>query len=254
MEMAALMSNSSPIVGRASCYNAAGNEGRLRLLGRDCEAQIPAGSVLSGNREAMNASVGLRIAKRACGRIIGSRNYSFLEYGAAYRSGSLSRRFKQAAAAATIVCRSAPAQVSVPDGMRVFFFFLSILLVLLLLTWGLYINYKALWAMFREELAFLDGIFSFLLIPGAALQFSDPSLRETDPDVHAIIECEKRRQFRGLELIASENFTSRAVMEAVGSCLTNKYSEGLPGKRWGFHSCQNCVSTGGTFFSPIPRV
>ncbi|CAM6023774.1 unnamed protein product [Sphagnum balticum] len=182
MEMAALMSNSSPIVGRASCYNAAGNEGRLRLLGTDCEAQIPAGSVLSGNHEAMNASVGLRIAKRACGRIIGSRNYSFLEYGAAYRSGSLSRRFKQAAAAATIVCRSVPAQVSVADG--------------------------------------------------TALQFSDPSLRETDPDVHAIIECEKRRQFRGLELIASENFTSRAVMEAVGSCLTNKYSEGLPGKRY----------------------
>lgn len=134
------------------------------------------------------------------------------------------------------------------------FFFLSFFLLLLLLTWGLYINYKALWAMFREELAFLDGIFSFLLIPGAALQFSDPSLRETDPDVHAIIECEKRRQFRGLELIASENFTSRAVMEAVGSCLTNKYSEGLPGKRWGFHSCQNCLSTGGTFFSPILRV
>jgi glycine/serine hydroxymethyltransferase len=66
----------------------------------------------------------------------------------------------------------------------------------------------------------------------AALRFSDPSLEELDPDVHAIIECEKRRQFRGLELIASENFTSRAVMEAVGSCLTNKYSEGLPGKRY----------------------
>jgi glycine/serine hydroxymethyltransferase len=44
------------------------------------------------------------------------------------------------------------------------------------------------------------------------------------------------------------------VMEAVGSCLTNKYSEGLPGKRWCFHSCKNCLSTGGTFFSPILRV
>ena len=50
--------------------------------------------------------------------------------------------------------------------------------------------------------------------------------------MNAIIEQEKQRQFRGLELIASENFTSRAVMEAVGSCLTNKYSEGLPGKRY----------------------
>lgn len=69
-------------------------------------------------------------------------------------------------------------------------------------------------------------------VPEGATRFVDPPLSEIDPDVHAIIECEKRRQFRGLELIASENFTSRAVMEAVGSCLTNKYSEGLPGKRY----------------------
>lgn len=60
----------------------------------------------------------------------------------------------------------------------------------------------------------------------------DCSLGEADPDVHALILKEKDRQFKGLELIASENFTSRAVMEAVGSCLTNKYSEGLPGKRY----------------------
>ncbi|CAM6098862.1 unnamed protein product [Calypogeia fissa] len=66
----------------------------------------------------------------------------------------------------------------------------------------------------------------------ASLHFADLPLEELDPEMHAIIECEKRRQFRGLELIASENFTSRAVMEAVGSCLTNKYSEGLPGKRY----------------------
>ena len=50
--------------------------------------------------------------------------------------------------------------------------------------------------------------------------------------MYAIIKNEKRRQIYGLELIASENFTSRAVMEANGSCLTNKYSEGLPGKRY----------------------
>lgn len=62
----------------------------------------------------------------------------------------------------------------------------------------------------------------------------DCSLGEADPDVHAIILKEKDRQFKALELIASENFTSRAVMEAVGSCLTNKYSEGLPGKRYIF--------------------
>jgi len=68
--------------------------------------------------------------------------------------------------------------------------------------------------------------------PEGKQSFVDPPLSELDPDMHAIIEQEKQRQFRGLELIASENFTSRAVMEAVGSCLTNKYSEGLPGKRY----------------------
>lgn len=50
--------------------------------------------------------------------------------------------------------------------------------------------------------------------------------------MYSLIESEKVRQFSGLELIASENFTSRAVMETLGSCLTNKYSEGLPGKRY----------------------
>ncbi|KVI02463.1 Pyridoxal phosphate-dependent transferase [Cynara cardunculus var. scolymus] len=62
--------------------------------------------------------------------------------------------------------------------------------------------------------------------------FVDHELSDVDPEVSAIIGNEKQRQFRSLELIASENFTSRAVMEAVGSCLTNKYSEGLPGKRY----------------------
>ncbi|XP_047342028.1 serine hydroxymethyltransferase 3, chloroplastic [Impatiens glandulifera] len=62
--------------------------------------------------------------------------------------------------------------------------------------------------------------------------FKDDALSEVDPAVHSIIRKEKQRQFKSLELIASENFTSQAVMEAVGSCLTNKYSEGLPGKRY----------------------
>ena len=52
------------------------------------------------------------------------------------------------------------------------------------------------------------------------------------PQMYAIMKKEKTRQKLGLELIASENFTSRAVMEVSGSCLTNKYSEGLPGKRY----------------------
>ncbi|PIM98475.1 Glycine/serine hydroxymethyltransferase [Handroanthus impetiginosus] len=69
-------------------------------------------------------------------------------------------------------------------------------------------------------------------IGGAGSSFVDYGLSEADPEVRSIIDKEKNRQFRSLELIASENFTSRAVMEAVGSCLTNKYSEGLPGKRY----------------------
>ncbi|XP_022942709.1 serine hydroxymethyltransferase 3, chloroplastic-like [Cucurbita moschata] len=67
---------------------------------------------------------------------------------------------------------------------------------------------------------------------GGGSGFVDHGLSEADPDVRSIIDKEKQRQFKSLELIASENFTSRAVMEAVGSCLTNKYSEGLPGKRY----------------------
>ncbi|KAJ6838889.1 serine hydroxymethyltransferase 3, chloroplastic isoform X1 [Iris pallida] len=60
----------------------------------------------------------------------------------------------------------------------------------------------------------------------------DYPLSEVDPEVHELIEKEKMRQFNCLDLIASENFTSRAVMEVSSSCLTNKYSEGLPGKRY----------------------
>jgi glycine hydroxymethyltransferase len=57
-------------------------------------------------------------------------------------------------------------------------------------------------------------------------------LFEADPDVAAAIENETRRQHEGLELIASENFVSEAVLEAMGSVFTNKYAEGYPGKRY----------------------
>ncbi len=57
-------------------------------------------------------------------------------------------------------------------------------------------------------------------------------LREVDPDIAEIIELETRRQTEGLELIPSENFVSEAVLEAMGSVLTNKYAEGYPGKRY----------------------
>lgn len=58
------------------------------------------------------------------------------------------------------------------------------------------------------------------------------SLEEVDPEIADIIELEKARQWKGLELIPSENFTSLSVMQAVGSIMTNKYSEGYPGARY----------------------
>ena len=58
------------------------------------------------------------------------------------------------------------------------------------------------------------------------------SLRDTDPDIADAIRGEVARQNTGLELIASENFVSRAVLEAAGSVLTNKYAEGYPGRRY----------------------
>jgi glycine hydroxymethyltransferase len=57
-------------------------------------------------------------------------------------------------------------------------------------------------------------------------------LYETDPQIAAAIDDETRRQHEGLELIASENFVSEAVLEAAGSVFTNKYAEGYPGKRY----------------------
>ncbi|XP_043216797.1 serine hydroxymethyltransferase-like [Amphibalanus amphitrite] len=67
-----------------------------------------------------------------------------------------------------------------------------------------------------------DGAQSPLVMP----------LKTTDPELHAIILKEKNRQRRGLEMIASENFTTTAVLESLASCLHNKYSEGLPGARY----------------------
>ena len=56
------------------------------------------------------------------------------------------------------------------------------------------------------------------------------TLADVDPDIASAIGHEVHRQEEGLELIASENFVSRAVLEAAGSVMTNKYAEGYPGK------------------------
>src|SRR5450755_4360154 len=57
-------------------------------------------------------------------------------------------------------------------------------------------------------------------------------LAEADPEIAVAIDHEVSRQHEGLEMIASENFVSQAVLEAVGSVFTNKYAEGYPGKRY----------------------
>jgi glycine hydroxymethyltransferase len=64
------------------------------------------------------------------------------------------------------------------------------------------------------------------------------NLRAVDPEIAAIVDHELARQREQLEMIASENFTSRAVLETVGSVLTNKYAEGYPGKRY-YGGCVN---------------
>src|SRR5258707_6884239 len=63
-------------------------------------------------------------------------------------------------------------------------------------------------------------------------QHMNRPLQEVDPDIAEILREEGRRQGTGLELIPSENFVSEAVLEAMGSVLTNKYAEGYPGKRY----------------------
>ncbi len=59
-------------------------------------------------------------------------------------------------------------------------------------------------------------------------------IKVDDPEMYNIISKEKNRQKRGLELIASENFASKAVLQCLGSCLNNKYSEGEVGRRFVF--------------------
>ncbi|MBP6785277.1 MAG: ribose 5-phosphate isomerase B, partial [Verrucomicrobiales bacterium] len=67
---------------------------------------------------------------------------------------------------------------------------------------------------------------------------SAPHVAVTDPAIFHVIEEEAARQSGNIELIASENFASKAVQQAQGSCLTNKYAEGYPGRRW-YGGCEN---------------
>jgi glycine hydroxymethyltransferase len=75
--------------------------------------------------------------------------------------------------------------------------------------------------------------------PLLELETADMShLQQNDPDIWAAIQSEEKRQVEGLELIASENYTSAAVMEAAGTVLTNKYAEGYPERRY-YGGCEN---------------
>ncbi len=66
--------------------------------------------------------------------------------------------------------------------------------------------------------------------------FNDP-IASVDPDVAVVLDSELERQQTYLEMIASENFVPRAVLQAMGSVLTNKYAEGYPGHRY-YGGCQ----------------
>lgn len=84
-------------------------------------------------------------------------------------------------------------------------------------------------------------------------RFGNLPLEEVDPEIAEIVGREQERQREGLELIASENYTSRAVLQAVGSVLTNKYAEGYPGKRY-YNGCENVDSSEALAISRVKQL
>ena len=70
------------------------------------------------------------------------------------------------------------------------------------------------------------------ITPPSTLPMDDGDIASVDAEMAALIAEERQRQVEGIELIASENFTSKAVMQCMGSSLCNKYSEGQPFKRY----------------------
>ncbi|WP_324287893.1 ribose 5-phosphate isomerase B [Luteolibacter sp. SL250] len=86
--------------------------------------------------------------------------------------------------------------------------------------------------------AFLSASFEGGRHEARVIQSSGSRIQANDPALYAAIVGEEQRQRNNIELIASENFASPAVMEAQGSLLTNKYAEGYPGKRW-YGGCEN---------------
>src|SRR5512136_3076441 len=86
----------------------------------------------------------------------------------------------------------------------------------------------------------IDPLPQFDMITGRAVHLGMMSfLRQIDPEVARILDLEAERQRNTINLIASENYASRAVLETVGSVLTNKYAEGYPHRRY-YGGCENC--------------
>ena len=86
--------------------------------------------------------------------------------------------------------------------------------------------------------AFLDTPFDGGRHVNRVAKASGSALALSDPEIFEVVEAEGRRQRNHVELIASENFASRAILEVQGSLLTNKYAEGYPGRRW-YGGCEN---------------
>lgn len=95
---------------------------------------------------------------------------------------------------------------------------------------------KSLVTLVLNNQLFLQSVRKVLVQPAANMSGNSSKLLnsnvwDSDPELFSIIQKEKKRQQTGLEMIASENFTSLPVLQCLSSCLHNKYSEGLPGQR-----------------------
>lgn len=170
---------------------------------------------------------------------------SYVYYSKALKSAVCSRRVVHRRRHAVVPCKSALA--TPPTGIEmvwvlIAFFQLCSLMYFMLWVWYVVctrgtprllflIGPRRVWVLVLV-VDVVVSIVNWLMTAGAKMFQNDGTLEEVDPEMAAIIQNEKKRQVSGLELIASENFTSRAVMTAVGSCMTNKYSEGLPGARY----------------------
>jgi glycine hydroxymethyltransferase len=91
---------------------------------------------------------------------------------------------------------------------------------------------RSLSALLAKDISSLSRSSRRMASNGGSKWILNQTLQESDPDLYKLVVKEKSRQTRGLEMIASENFTSVSVLQALSTCLHNKYSEGYPGQRY----------------------